>query len=67
MLTQRITKSRKHTRLREYDYSSSGAYFVTICTEDRRCLLSSIVGWGLAPAKTIGIECTVLGEIVEKA
>ena len=27
---------RKSTRLKEYDYSSPGAYFVTICTGDRK-------------------------------
>ena len=36
--------SRKPTRLNGYDYSSQGAYFVTICTHDRKCLLSNIVG-----------------------
>ncbi|MBR1970096.1 MAG: hypothetical protein IKA17_07045, partial [Clostridia bacterium] len=34
---------RKSTRLKEYDYSSPGAYFITICTKDRKCLLSEIV------------------------
>ena len=33
---------RKSLRLPEYDYGSPGAYFVTICTKDRRCLLSSV-------------------------
>ncbi len=33
---------RKPTRLKEYDYSSPGAYFVTICTKGRKCLLSKI-------------------------
>ena len=28
-------KERKLTRLKGYDYSQSGYYFVTICTEDR--------------------------------
>ena len=45
---------RKSTRLKGYDYSQSGAYFVTICTKDREQLLSDItVGQGLAPAETI--------------
>lgn len=35
---------RKPTRLKEYDYSTSGAYFVTICVKDRKQLLSKIVG-----------------------
>ena len=39
---------RKQIRLPDYDYSSPGAYFVTICTHDRRCILSDIaVGDGV--------------------
>ncbi|HLL83979.1 MAG TPA: hypothetical protein VK420_15045, partial [Longimicrobium sp.] len=34
---------RRSIRLREYDYSSPGAYFVTICAEGRRCSLADIV------------------------
>ena len=26
---------RKHNRVKHYDYSTSGAYFITICTKDR--------------------------------
>jgi len=33
---------RKSIRLRDYDYSQCGAYFVTICTNNRLCLLSNI-------------------------
>jgi putative transposase len=33
---------RRSIRLRGYDYSSVGAYFVTICTQDRLCLLGQI-------------------------
>ena len=57
---------RKHPRLDNYDYSSAGAYFITICTQNRRCVLSRIVGRGLAPAETTAIEYTYLGEIAEK-
>ena len=35
---------RKSTRLKDFDYSSAGAYFITICTESRRQILSRIVG-----------------------
>jgi hypothetical protein len=39
---------RKPTRLKDFDYSQNGAYFVTICTKDKKCLLSEItVGEGL--------------------
>ncbi len=35
---------RKHTRLQDFDYSTTGAYFITICTHNRRCVLSKIFG-----------------------
>ena len=35
---------RKQIRLKGYDYSSVGVYFITICTHKRRCILSHIVG-----------------------
>jgi len=34
---------RKDLRLKQYDYSSAGAYFVTICIKDRKRILSDIV------------------------
>jgi REP element-mobilizing transposase RayT len=34
---------RRSIRLRGYDYAQAGAYFVTICTQDRECLLGWIV------------------------
>jgi putative transposase len=34
---------RRSTRLKVYDYSQTGAYFVTICTKDRECLFGDIV------------------------
>ena len=33
---------RKQIRLQDYGYSAPGAYFVTVCTQDRRCILSEI-------------------------
>ena len=33
---------RKPLRLKNYDYSAPGAYFVTICTAEKRCFLSTI-------------------------
>ena len=35
---------RKKIRIGEYDYSQCGAYFVTICTQNRRPILSNIGG-----------------------
>ena len=37
---------RKPTRLKGYDYSSPGMYFLTICVKDRKQLLGKIVGGG---------------------
>lgn len=39
--------NRKPNRLNNFDYSANGAYFVTICIKDRKCILSKIVGEGL--------------------
>ena len=33
---------RKPTRLKNYDYSTPGAYFITICTHNRKNILSNI-------------------------
>lgn len=55
---------RKPTRLKDYDYSTNGAYFITICVQDRRCILSEIsVGEGLAPP---AVRLTEQGKVVEK-
>ena len=41
---------RKEIRLKSWDYSNVGAYFITICTFQKSCILSRItVGEGLAP------------------
>lgn len=55
---------RKRTRLKNYDYSQRGAYFVTICTHHREMLLSHIiVGQGLAPAES---KLSEYGKIAEE-
>jgi len=35
---------RRSIRLKGYDYSQAGLYFVTICTQNRECLFGEIVG-----------------------
>ncbi|MFA6947545.1 MAG: transposase [Eubacteriales bacterium] len=43
---------RKRIRLEGYDYSQNGAYFITICTQNRECLLGDIiVGQGLCSCR----------------
>jgi putative transposase len=34
---------RRSIRLKGYDYSQPGAYFITICTQDRACLFGEVV------------------------
>jgi len=37
---------RKPTRLKNFDYSENGAYFLTVCTKNRKKILSTIVEEG---------------------
>ena len=37
------TLNRRSIRLKEYDYGQPGAYFVTLCTHRRECLLGENV------------------------
>ena len=41
--TMQILKRRHSIRLPGYDYTRAGAYFVTICTHERQCLLGEII------------------------
>ena len=78
---EKALPKRKSTRLKGFDYSSAGAYFVTICTKDRKRILSHIV----KPSSPVGvgahddplygalddpltpqIQLTEIGKIVEK-
>lgn len=38
-----MTTNRKQIRLKKYDYTQSGYYFVTLCTQNRECLFGEIV------------------------
>ena len=63
----RETPERRHPRLREFDYSENGAYFVTVCTVGRRNILSRVdVGRGLAPAAPACVELTKMGQIARE-
>lgn len=49
---------RRSIRLKDFDYSQAGAYFITICAHDRECLFGDIVnGW---------MELNDAGRIVEE-
>jgi len=42
-----VLPKRKSPRLADWDYSSSGAYFVTVCTRGKERLLGTVVGGGV--------------------
>ena len=56
---------RKPIRLSDYDYSSPGAYFVTICTHDRQCILSR-VSVGADALGGPNLQLTDTGIVVEQ-
>ena len=80
MDTEKELPKRKSTRLKNYDYSSSGSYFVTICARDRKQIFSEIikvdfiatndafgiaVGEGLAPPEYC-VKLKPCGEVAEE-
>jgi len=71
---------RKANRLKNFDYSSNGMYFITICTKNKEHILCSIVGDGVPDVPQnidgvpdvqqnvddISVMLSHIGEIVEK-
>jgi len=63
-MNMRDRPERKHPRLHDYDYSQPGYYYVTICTQDKLPVLSTIqTDQGTATAI---VELSEKGKIVEK-
>ncbi|MBX3047159.1 MAG: transposase [Anaerolineales bacterium] len=58
MANPKAIARRKPQRLAHYDYASAGAYFFTICTNDRQHLLGSIIAEG--------VQLTPAGEIAKR-
>ena len=56
---------RKPTRLRNFDYSQNGYYFITVCTHKKQKLLCKIVGEGLCALPSVSL--TAIGEAVNEA
>ncbi|GHV55317.1 hypothetical protein FACS1894216_17310 [Synergistales bacterium] len=56
-------RNRRSIRLKGYDYSQSGMYFVTICAQDRECLFGAIIPNGAAPNK---IALNDAGRMIER-
>ena len=57
-------KNRKTTRLKGADYNRNQAVFLTICTKERKCILSRVVGTGVPDGPQI--KLTKYGQIAEK-
>ncbi|WP_409969428.1 transposase [Bengtsoniella intestinalis] len=57
---------RKSVRFPEYDYSQSGAYFVTICAKDHACLLGVVVGATCGRPSPVYCQLSGYGQIIER-
>ena len=65
---------RKQIRLKYYNYSEQGYYFITICTKDRKQILSKIISnSGKKNIKSVGANCvrpqiqlSVIGKMLDK-
>ena len=57
--------TRKHPRLKNWNYDSNGAYFLTLCVQDRHEMLGKVVGRGIPDAPFV--ELTEYGKNVKDA
>ena len=56
---------RKPNRLKNFDYSTNGMYFITVCTHNRKCILSEInVGDGVLDVPQLTLYN--YGKIIDK-
>lgn len=44
-----MKRNRKPLRLKGYDYSKPGQYFITICTQNRECLFGDVIDDEMIP------------------
>ncbi len=65
MEKEKALPNRKPNRLERYDYSSCGAYFITICTKDRRNYFWENVGAIIDRPQDVRLS--ICGEIVNEA
>ena len=57
--------NRKRNRLSDYDYSTAGAYFITVCTQERKNFFWKNVGATIGRPQDISLSEE--GKIVQKA
>lgn len=55
---------RKKLRLKDYDYSQNGVYFITICSKDKAKLFGKVVGDGVLDVPHV--KLSHIGKTVEK-
>lgn len=54
---------RRSLRLQKFDYTSAGAYFITICTHQRACVFGQIAAGAMQPSDAGKIVALVWDEI----
>ena len=67
---KRELPARKNNRLKGYDYSQEGRYFITICVKDRRQMLGSIDSSEVVGAHTVppnNVRLSDIGTVVDAA
>ena len=62
-MNQQLPKRKPH-RLKNFDYSSDGAYYITICTNNKEHILSNVIDHG--PGEPAEIALTAIGKVVER-
>lgn len=69
MKSEEVLPKRKKNRLEHYDYSSAGAYFITICTLERQNYFwkSIPVNVGATIGRPLDVELTRCGKIAYEA
>ena len=56
--------TRKPNRLAGYDYHTPNAYFITVCTKDKKCFLWNTAGFGIVKPENLSLS--VYGTIVRQ-
>ena len=59
-------KQQKQYRYKDYDYSQSGFYFVTICTKNHQIFFGDIIKSGTEYCPICEMKLSEIGKIVEK-
>jgi putative transposase len=60
------TRDRRSLRLQGYDYAQAGAYFVTICTQNRTCLFGEVTDGAMRLNSAGQLAATVWNNMLER-